>query len=337
MIHPIQLRPKGDESLTGKIVQTALVGTGFMGENHLRNLISLPDVKVIGIFDSDFSKAKIIAEKYQVPQARKLRDLMKAAEAVVICVPTTAHHSVATEAIRHGCHVFLEKPFTRTLEEARSLCHMASDCGVHIQVGHVERFHPVVQTLLQSVRYEHLVMGEFYRYVPLRKKIDADVCLTLMVHDLDLVLHIADRMKASPTDLTASGQVVHPREMNRGLVDNAQVYIPFDSPFHVTIHAVRAGALRKREIILTETDQTWVADLLNHRLYRYTRSGRYSHSIHCQTVHIPTFSPLLEEIKHFIETVQTGRQPEVSQFDGLNVMKLAERIQSEIGKRSDQG
>ncbi|MFD1427547.1 Gfo/Idh/MocA family protein [Kroppenstedtia sanguinis] len=321
--------------MSAKIVHIALVGAGFMGENHLRNLISLPDVEVIGIFDSDFAKSKSLAEKYQVPLAKKLPDLMKAADAAVICVPTMAHYAVAVEAIQQRCHVFVEKPFTHRLEEAQSLCQMASHYGVHIQVGHVERFHPVIQTLLQSVRYEQLVMGEFYRYVPLKKRIDADVCLTLMVHDLDHVLHIADRMKVSPTDLSATGQVVHPQEMNQGKVDNAQVHLSFTSSFHVTIHAVRAGSLRKREIILTETDRTWVADLLNHRLDLYTRSHRFSDSIQCRTVLTPTSSPLLEEIKHFIQTVQTDRPPAVSQMDGFRVMKLVEQIQSEMGKRSE--
>ncbi|OYD09680.1 Gfo/Idh/MocA family protein [Paludifilum halophilum] len=322
--------------MSRKKVQMGLVGAGFMGENHLRNLKSLPDVEVVGVFDSVFSKGRTIAQKYQVPQARTLRDLMKEAEAVIICVPTTGHHAVATEAIRNGCHVFLEKPFTHTVAEAFSLCHMASVYGVHVQVGHVERFHPVVQVLLQSVHYEQLVMGEFYRYVPLRKKIDADVLLTLMVHDLDLVLHMADRMKVSPRNITASGHVVYPKEMNKGLIDHALVHIPFDSSFHTAVHAVRTGALHRREIILTETDRTWVADLLNGRLYRYTRLGRYTNQVESEIVGIPTFSPLLEEIKHFVAAVQADRQPEVSQQDGLRVMQLVDRIRSQIEKGSDK-
>lgn len=321
--------------MSSQKIPIGLVGAGFMGENHLRNLITLSDAEVVGIFDSDLSKAKTLAVKYRIPPAYSLSDLVKRAEAVVICVPTTAHYKVASEAVRNGCHVFLEKPFTHTVDEARSLCRLAAQYGVRIQVGHVERFNPVIRTLLKAVRYDNLLMGEFYRYVPLRKNIDADVLLTLMVHDLDLILHLADRMKTSPVHLAASGRTVYPKEMNRGLVDNAMVQIHFDSSFLATAHAVRTGALHKREIILTETDRTWVADLLNHRLHRFTRLGRHTKQVEHRTVEIEPASPLLEEIKHFITSVKTGRPPLVSQHDGLNVMEFIERIRTKMKTGSD--
>ena len=321
--------------MDAKKIPIGLVGAGFMGENHLRNLITLSGVEIVGIFDSDPSKADALAEKYRVPRAQSLHDLLKQAEAVVICVPTTAHYDVASEAVRNGCHVFLEKPFTHTVDEARSLCRLADKHKVHIQVGHVERFNPVIQTLLKSVRYENLLMGEFYRYVPLRKHIDADVLLTLMVHDLDLILRLADRMKTSPVRFAASGRTVHPKEMNRGLIDNAMVQILFDSSFLVNVHAVRTGALHRREIILTETDRTWVADLLNHRLHLFTRLGRHTKQVDHRTVKIPATSPLLEEIKHFVSSVKTGRPPLVTHRDGLNVMELVEKIRSNMKTGSD--
>ncbi|WP_106344174.1 Gfo/Idh/MocA family protein [Planifilum fimeticola] len=323
------------ESLSAKKIPIGLVGAGFMGENHLRNLITLSEVTIVGVFDSDPSKARALAEKYRVPPAQSLHDLLKQAEAVVICVPTTAHYDAASEAVRNGCHVFLEKPFTHTVDEARSLCRLADKYKVHIQVGHVERFNPVIQTLLKSVRYENLLMGEFYRYVPLRKNIDADVLLTLMVHDLDLILRLADQMKTSPVRLAASGRTVYPEEMNRGLIDNAMVQILFDSSFLVNVHAVRTGALHRRKIILTETDRTWVADLLNHRLHLFTRLDRHTKQVDHRTVEIPATSPLLEEIKHFVSSVRTGRPPLVTQHDGLNVMKFIERIRSKMKTGSD--
>jgi predicted dehydrogenase len=323
------------ESLSGKNVSIGLVGAGFMGENHLRNLSTLPDVEIVGVFDSVCSRAEALAGKYRVPPARYLRDLMQRAEAVVICVPTTAHYAVAAEAIRNGCHVFVEKPFTHTADEARSLCDLAEKYRVHIQVGHVERFNPVIQTLLASVQYEDLVMGEFYRYVPLRKNIDADVLRTLMVHDLDLILHIADRMKTAPVHLAASGQVVYPKAMNRGLIDNALVQIRFDTSLQVTTHAVRTGGLHRREIVLTESDQTWVADLLNRRLHRFIRRGRYSKQVEHQVIETPVSSPLREEIRHFVSSVKTGRAPLVTQHDGLEVMEWIERIRSTMITGSD--
>ncbi|MDA8353229.1 MAG: Gfo/Idh/MocA family oxidoreductase [Firmicutes bacterium] len=321
--------------MSPKNIAIGLIGAGYMGEKHLRHLTSLPDVDVVGVFDPIQAKAHTLAAKYKVPQAPQLRKMLEEAAAVVICVPTTAHYEVAAEAIRQNCHVFVEKPFTHTVSEATALCRLADLHGVHVQVGHVERFNPVVRTLLRSVQYERLVMGEFYRYAPLRKNIDADVLLTLMVHDLDLLLHIANRIKVSPRKIQASGQVIYPKEMNRELIDNAMVHIPFDGPFQAAIHAVRTGGLHRREIILTETDQTWVADLLHQRLDRFTRSGRYTHHVDTQRIEVPNISPLSEEIKEFVTVVKTGRPPEVSQHDGLRVMKWVDRIRSQMVKRSD--
>ena len=264
-----------------------------MGENHLRNLITLSGVEIVGIFDSDPSKADALAKKYRVPRAQSLHDLLKQAEAVVICVPTTAHYDVASEAVRNGCHVFLEKPFTHTVDGPDPCAGSPTSTKFTSKWGMwaVQSGDPNPSEIGSIRKPAH---GRILQYVPLRKHIDADVLLTLMVHDLDLILRLADRMKTSPVRFAASGRTVHPKEMNRGLIDNAMVQILFDSSCLVNVHAVRTGALHRREIILTETDRTWVADLLNHRLHLFTRLGRHTKQVDHRTVKIPATSPLLE-------------------------------------------
>ena len=156
--------------MTGKIVTNGPRGNRIYGRNSTaKHLISLPDVEIVGVFDSVCSRAEALAGKYRVPPARYLRDLMQRAEAVVICVPTTAHYAVAAEAIRNGCHVFVEKPFTHTADEARSLCDLAEKYRVHIQWDMWSDFNPVIHTFLCSVHTHHFGYGGFHRYVPFEK------------------------------------------------------------------------------------------------------------------------------------------------------------------------
>ncbi|SMO32791.1 Gfo/Idh/MocA family protein [Melghirimyces algeriensis] len=314
--------------MKGTNVQVSLIGSGFMGENHLRHLIAFPDVTVVGVYDRLASQAERIAQKYGVPAAPELEPLLKKSDAVVVCVPTTAHYEVVSHAIQCGCHVFVEKPFMHTLKEAEAIDQLAKTHQIQVQVGHVERFHPVVRKLLESVRMDRLVMAEFYRYVPLKKNLDVDVLLALMVHDLDLMLACSSRMHARPQKILGSGMVVHPEEMNRGLADHGLIQVQFDRPFTAVIHAVRTGALKKREIILTETDQTWVADLLDQQLHQYTRKGLYSDEVEHRTVDILPKNPLQEEMRHFIDIVKVNQKPEVPLQDGWEVMKMIEQIRS---------
>ncbi|WP_164491605.1 Gfo/Idh/MocA family protein [Staphylospora marina] len=313
--------------IIGSPVRVGIVGTGFMGQNHLRHLLTIPGVRVTGVFDLIIPKARETAEKFGVPWFAELDPLLEQSDAVVVCVPTTSHFSVTKSAIAKGCHVFVEKPFMHTLEEARSICRMVRDHSVLLQVGHVERFSPVVRKLFETFRPDELVSVEFQRFVPLRKRLDVNVMLALMIHDLDLLLKMAQTVGTGIRFIQATSISAHSHSVRNGLSDNLFVQIGFDRPMIALLQAVRTGALRRRCITVTERNRTLSADLLHQKLFIQTRKDSGSHEVEEQVVHAGTENALLEEMKHFVHCVQTGQKPEVNERDGLETMLLADRIQ----------
>ena len=109
--------------------RVGVVGAGALGQHHVRILRDLAGEHFVGLFDADTARAAAMAEQFGVVAHASLESLLDAADAVSIVVPTTAHHAVAAAALAHGCHVFVEKPFTVTLEEADDLLAAARAAG----------------------------------------------------------------------------------------------------------------------------------------------------------------------------------------------------------------
>jgi predicted dehydrogenase len=163
-----------------------VVGAGGLGTHHVRILRDLCGERFVGFVDENPARAAEIAAQYGVAAFPSLDRLLDEVDAVSVVVPTTAHHAVASRAIARGKHVFVEKPFTVTLEEADDLLAKAKAAGVLVQVGHVERFNRAVRAAMPYVDGPRFIESD--RLAPFNPRgSDVAVVLDLMIHDLDLV------------------------------------------------------------------------------------------------------------------------------------------------------
>lgn len=172
-------------------VRTGVIGVGRLGAEHARILSVLPESRLVGVHDLRPERAEAVARR--VGGARpftRLDDLLQEVEAVVVAVPTSAHHEVGRAALRAGCHLLVEKPLAPSLEEADDLAETAERTGRLLCVGRVERFNPAVRRGREYVGRPRFVVAE--RLAPFRRRgTDVGVVLDLMIHDLDLVLSMA--------------------------------------------------------------------------------------------------------------------------------------------------
>jgi predicted dehydrogenase len=172
-----------------------VAGVGRLGREHARILSRLPGAELAGVHDRDTERGRAVAREAGTRHADGLEDLLRDADAVVVAVPTRHHHRVARAALDGGCHVLVEKPVARSLEEADDLISTARERGLTLGVGHVERFNGAVREGIPHLDRPRFL--ESLRLAPFQPRgTDVTVILDLMIHDIDLVLGLLE----SPLD-----------------------------------------------------------------------------------------------------------------------------------------
>jgi predicted dehydrogenase len=178
-----------------------VIGVGALGQHHARHLSRLDEVRLVGVYDLDSGRAATIADGLGTRAFREMDELLQEVEAVTVAVPTQSHAEVGLRALRHGVPVLMEKPLASSLAEADDLIATARRQHVQLQVGHIERYNQALraaETYLDGPRYI-----ESLRLAPFQPRgTDVAVVLDLMIHDLDLVLHLTGSVA---TEVRASG------------------------------------------------------------------------------------------------------------------------------------
>ena len=186
------------------MLKIGVIGAGHLGKFHLNNWAAIEGVKLVGFCDTDDENAKIVAEKYALPRFATTNELLDACDAVDIVAPTTFHFELCEAAIKKGKHVFVEKPLANTMDEARALVKLAKEANIKFQVGHVERFNPAFLALKNMALQPMFI--EVHRLAQFNPRgTDVSVILDLMIHDIDIILHL---VKSNVNYISANGVAV---------------------------------------------------------------------------------------------------------------------------------
>lgn len=190
---PFKLEPSEPNRESPRVadqVKVAVLGVGALGQHHARlyrQLAEAGEVEFLGVHDPDSARAREIAEANGVVTFPSVEVLAGAADAVSVVTPTSTHFALASQLLRAGCHVLVEKPMTAGGAEAAELVQLARDGERVLQVGHVERFNPVFEYLQEAACEPRFI--ETHRLSPYpARSMDIGVVLDLMIHDLDIVL-----------------------------------------------------------------------------------------------------------------------------------------------------
>ncbi len=168
-------------------IRVGVVGVGALGQHHARVYSNLPEAELVAVADPVVDRAKEVAARFHCESYRSHEEMIGRVDAVSIAAPTGDHASIGMDFLRQGKHVLLEKPMTQTVREADDLIELQGGCV--LQVGHSERFNSALRAIEPLVTlpqfFEAHRLGVF---TP--RSLDIDVVLDLMIHDLDLILHL---------------------------------------------------------------------------------------------------------------------------------------------------
>ncbi len=342
----LYIRPRDTTMSKSKSrVAVGVVGTGHLGERHLRNVIQHKTADCSGFVDSNNDTAQRISKETNANRFSSLDELLSASDAVIVAVPTSDHFSVGKACLEQGKHLFMEKPICSTLEEADRLVELAAQEGKVLQVGHVERLNPAVLTLKEANIPLEPRYIETHRLAPYRVRgTEVPVVLDLMIHDLDVILSLVD----SPVKrVSATGVSIMTESVD---IANARVWFENGCVANITSSRVAKDYVRKLRLFerdvyitidfllgLTEVYKVLDADeedpdaLISAPL---ERNGRHRKIVY-EKPKQQKINALALELENFIDAIEGKTAPIVSGDDGREALRLAlliqEKIEQDIG------
>ena len=324
-----------------------VVGVGHLGKAHARAWREMTGARLVGVVDAIPERAQEIGGWLEVPSYSSLDDgLLAEVRAASVVTPTPDHFKVAKRLMEKGISVLVEKPMASSIEDAREMIRIARSNGVTIQVGHIERFNPVV--VAASPHIKSPVFIECDRIHPFSfRSVDTSVVLDLMIHDIDLVLNLVN----SPVEhLDAVGaHVLSATE------DLANARITFQNGCVAMVKASRVAIQKSRKMRIFCEDSYISLDYIAKTGMRISLKDGYDLStidfrkmatleenqgafpIFTQFFNIDQLmindeDALRSELRSFLEAVRTRREPVVTGEQGLQAIEIAMRISEDIAR-----
>ena len=297
-----------------RTVNVGVIGVGAMGENHVRVYHKMEEANLIAVSDVSERALKKIEKKYGAKGYTEYVDLLQNPdiEVVSVCVPTTFHHAVVMEAIKHKKHILVEKPIAFTLNEAEEMISAAKEAGVILSTGHVERFNPAVQKAKELI--DDGVIGDIVsafakRVGPLPPRIkDVGVSIDLAIHDLDIMNYLFEE------NVTQVYGTMNSSFDDSEFEDHAEIMVSFENESTGIIEVNWLTPYKRRELELTGTAGIISVDYIKQSIEVY---GKFA-----QDIQIKHEEPLKCELKSFLKTVVEEKEPIITGEDGLKALKM---------------
>ena len=305
-----------------------MIGVGYLGRFHAQKYHQLDNAKLIAVCDIDKAAADAVGAELEVPAYYDYHTILQDVEAVSIAATTKAHYQIAKDCIEAGIHVLVEKPITETVAQAKELVELAEKQKVVFQVGHLERFNSARMALNDYLDKPQFIDSQ--RIAPFKPRgTDVNVILDLMIHDIDILQSIVD---APIVDIDAQGAPV----LSQG-IDIANARIKFDNGCIANVTASRISFKSERKTRIFQPNSYISIDYQNKKFAVFEKgSGEMFPGIPEILRHESCFEnsdALLEEIRSFIDCIQTGNAPLVSGLDGYKALETASIITDKINQR----
>jgi predicted dehydrogenase len=318
------------------MLKVGIFGTGHLGKFHVANWLEIPDVEIVGFYDPNDQAADDAMARFGLKRFEAMETLMDLVDAVDVITPTQFHYPVCEMALRKSKHVFVEKPLASDLDEANRLIKLVQEAKVKFQVGHVERFNPAFLAL--KGRELAPMFIEVHRLAQFNPRgTEVSVILDLMIHDIDIVLHLVN---SDIKNISASGVAVM-----TDTPDIANVRIEFMNGCVANLTSSRISMKKMRKMRVFQKDAYIGIDFLDKKteVIRLKNDQEtddtFSFDIETPTgtkqiaVENPVISQvnaIKAELTAFKDAIIHNTPTVVSEQDGFMALHVAQQILSKI-------
>ncbi|HHN48189.1 MAG TPA: Gfo/Idh/MocA family oxidoreductase [Bacteroidales bacterium] len=321
------------------MLKIGVLGAGHLGKIHIRCIKQIPDYEMIGFYDPNETIAQSVESNEGVKRFDEIEALIGAVDVVDIVTPTVSHFDCAQRSLKKLRHVFIEKPIVATPEEAIKLIDLAAEAGVKVQVGHVERFNPAFLAAQPYINNPMFI--EAHRLSQFNPRgTDVPVVLDLMIHDIDIVMHV---VKSNVRRIHASGVAVV-----SDTPDIANARIEFENGCVANITASRISMKSMRKSRFFQRDSYIAVNFLEKdveiirmdnlkpgkddpmALVLNMGPDRPSKQLFFEKPKIPPINAIVEELKSFHTAILNNKTPPVTINDGYVALEIAHQIIKKI-------
>jgi predicted dehydrogenase len=334
--------------MTKNELKVAVIGVGYVGKEHARIYHGMSGVHLVGVCDTDPKRAEAVASDFSTQTFADHKELLDKVDAASIATPTKSHFKIASDFLEAGIPALVEKPMTTNVDEADRLVALAEKTGVALQVGFVERFSPVIEAAKKLNINPKFI--EAHRLAPFSfRSADIGVVLDLMIHDIDIVLHLAG---AEIKKLDACGVAVIGDKED---IANARFTFASGCVANITASRVATQALRRMRIF--SPDSYISLDFGLRKGYLYKKSAKltswrdlkltedvssiadlkgytFGDLLDIREIPMGEWEPLQKELESFVHSVRTGTAPVVPAEEGRLAIATATRILEAIEEHS---
>lgn len=333
-----------------KNLSVAVIGAGHLGRIHAKLLAARSDCRLLGVVDPFEPSCQWIRDNLGVATFRDHHEIADPIDAIVVATPTLFHHQVGVWALERGIHTFIEKPIAASVQQAKELSRLASANQAVLQVGHVERFNPVWESLSgrldpRSVQYIESRREGVYT----GRSTDIGIVLDLMIHDLDLILSLVD----SPViNIRSSGRCVLGQHEDLAIAD-----LEFQNGARAHLRASRISSSTSRvmeiqakrdwyeldfatnKLVATEAraeveSRELQADTLEPLQRAKVKDELFTHWLNRTEVSPPASNAIEAEHSDFLDSIRMGRQPRVTGEAAIRALEVACAITNQITNSS---
>jgi predicted dehydrogenase len=323
------------------MLKIGVVGAGHLGKIHIRLLLELTDIfEFVGFFDVDLVNSQSVANQFNIKSFPSISELINEVDCLDIVTPTLSHYACAMDALRARKHVFIEKPLSETMEEAKKMVMLTNEADVIVQVGHVERFNPAFQAALPYLKNPMFI--ETHRLAQFNPRgTDVPVVLDLMIHDIDIILSV---VKSRVKNIAASGVSVVSESHD---ITNAR--LEFENGCVANLTASRISLKNMRKSRFFQKDTYISVDFLTKELEVVSiediqgepdpfdiilEIGKENKrkKILIDKPELAEVNAIKEELIAFHDAIINKKHPIVSVEDGFSAMEVAYGILSKLEK-----
>lgn len=315
------------------MLNIGVAGAGHLGKIHLKLLQQSSRYNLVGFFDSNPETANF-AKELGYQYFDNLQELLDSVDMLDIVTPTTSHFEIAKKAIENKKHIFVEKPITQTIEEAKTINEMAKEYGVLGQVGHVERFNPAFQAVSKFIDNPKFI--EIHRLAEFNPRgTDVPVVLDLMIHDLDIILSLID---SEVEEIRSSGVSVISETPD---IANARIQFKNGCVVNITTSRISMKNMRKTRIFQRDayisidflekkSEIIRMEDVVDDNIEEYSmileNAENKKKKIYFEYPKIEPNNAILQELEEFADSIEKESSIKVTLQDGYKALELAHKI-----------
>ncbi len=317
------------------MLKIGIFGAGHLGKFHINNWKEIEGVEIVGFYDPNEVTSAEVSEKFGIKHYTDIDALIEEIDAADIITPTQFHFPVCEKLLRKSKHVFVEKPMVNDMDEAKKILKLVNEAKVKFQVGHVERFNPAFSAL-QGKKLNPMFI-EVHRLAQFNPRgTEVSVILDLMIHDIDIVLHLVD---SEIKNISASGVSVM-----TDTPDIANVRIEFNNGCVANLTSSRISMKKMRKMRLFQKDAYIGIDFLEKKteiIKLKTEADKDLFSFDIETPNgiktiavenpdINNENAIKAELTAFRDAILNNTATLVSELDGYLAMEVAHQILAKI-------